>query len=110
MVRGLYGKLNYPYAQFACDSLCGEQLFNPVWEAIARLERLGFHVLTLTCDGTSPNQRFWKLHSDDDMTYKVPNPYASTPRDLYFVSDPPHLLKTIRNSWFNSKQKLWVGI
>ena len=43
-----------------------------------------------------------------DMTYKVPNPYASTPQDLYFISDPPHLLKTIRNSWFNSKRKLWV--
>ena len=72
-----------------------------MWEAIARLERLGFHVLALTC-------KFWKLHSDDDMTYKVPNPYASTLRDLYFISDPPHLLKTIRNSWFNSKRKLWV--
>ena len=43
MVRGLFGKLNYPYAQFACDSLCGEQLFDPVWEAVARLEKLGFH-------------------------------------------------------------------
>ena len=110
MVRGLFGKLNYPYVQFSCDSLCGEQLFNPVWEAVARLERLGFHVLALTCDGASPNRRFWKLHSDDEMTYKVPNPYASTKRDLYFISDPPHLLKTIRNSWFNSKRKLWVSI
>jgi len=108
MVRGLFAKLNYPYVQFACNSLCGEQLFNPVWEAIARLEKLGFHVLVLTCDGASPNRKFWKLHSDDDMTYKVPNPYASTLRDLYFISDPPHLLKTIRNSWFNSKRKLWV--
>ena len=34
MVRGLFAKLNYPYVQFAYDSLCGEQLINPVWEAI----------------------------------------------------------------------------
>lgn len=44
MVRGLFFKLNYPYAQFACSSLTGDLLFDPVWEAIARLERLGFYV------------------------------------------------------------------
>jgi len=108
MVRRLFGKLNYPYAQFACDSLCGEQLFNPVWEVIARLERLGFHVPALTSNGASPNQRFKKLHGDGDATYKVPNPYASSPQDLYFIPDSPHLLKTIRNYWFNNKTKLWV--
>ena len=30
MVRGLFFKLNYPYAQFACDSLGGDLLFDPV--------------------------------------------------------------------------------
>lgn len=111
MVRGIFQRLNYPYAQFTCSSLSGDQLFNPVWEAVSRLEMLGFQVLALTCDGASPNRRLWKLHSKDDskMTYKVPNPYASDSRHLYFISDPPHLLKTIRNSWFNSKRNLWVS-
>ena len=36
MVRGLFFKLNYPYAQFACSSLKGDLLFDPVWEAISR--------------------------------------------------------------------------
>ena len=111
MVRGLFQKLNYPYVQFACSNLSGDQLFDPVWEAISRLEMLGFKVMALTCDGASPNRRLWKFHSKDDskMTYKVPNPYALDYRDLFFISDPPHLLKTIRNSWFNSKRKLWVS-
>ena len=109
MVRGLFQKLNYPYAQFACASLSGDQMMDPVWQAISRLERLGFNVLALTCDGASPNRRLWKLHSaGKDMVYKVPNPYASDSRFLYFISDPPHLLKTIRNSWCNSKRNLWV--
>lgn len=56
MVRGIFRKLNYPYAQFACTNLSGDQLFDPVWQAISRLERLGFQVLTLTCDGASPNR------------------------------------------------------
>ena len=72
--------------------MSGDQLFDPVWQAILRLERLGFCVLALTCDGASPNRRLWKLHSQtDEMIYKVPNPYA-TDRQLYFISDPPHLL------------------
>ena len=65
MVRGLFFKLNYPYAQFACDSLGGDLLFDPIWEAISRLEQLGFRVLALTSDGVSPNQWLWKFHSDD---------------------------------------------
>lgn len=110
MVRGLFFKLNYPYAQFACDSLKGDLLFDPVWEAIARLEGLGFCVLALSCDGASPNRRLWSLHSDKkkELLYKVPNVFAKDGRDLYFISDPPHLLKTIRNSWSSNNRNLWV--
>ena len=110
MVRGLFQKLNYPYAQFACANLSGDQMFDPVWQAVSRLERLGFYVLALTCDGATPNRKLLKLHAGkgDGMVYKVPNPYANDSRWLYFISDPPHLLKTIRNCLFNSKRKLWV--
>ena len=111
MVRGLFYKLNYPYVQFACNSITGELMFDPVWEAVWRLETLGFRVLGLTCDGGSPNRRLWKLHSEkEELIYKVPNVFASDgPRFLYFISDPPHLIKTIRNSFCNSKRKLWVS-
>ena len=37
----------------------------PVWEAISRLERQGFKVLSLTCDGASSNRRLWQLHKED---------------------------------------------
>ena len=65
MVRGLLSKLNFPYAQFACANLTGDQLVDPVWEAIARLERQGLKVLCLTCDGASTNRRLWSLHGKD---------------------------------------------
>ena len=115
MVRGLFCQLNYPYAQFACNDISGALMFDPVWEAISRLERLGFYVLGVTCDGASPNRRLWKLHSgvseQDELMYKVPNPFADgDSRYIYFVSDPPHLLKTIRNSLYNQKRQLWVSL
>ena len=41
MVKGLLHKFEYPYAQFACGSMSGDLIFDPIWEAIARLERIG---------------------------------------------------------------------
>ena len=116
MVRGLLSKLNFPYVQFACANLTGDQLVDPVWEAIARLERQGLKVLSLTCDGASTNKRLWSIHgkgrdlSDRGVLYKVPNVYAPEPsRYLYFISDPPHLIKTTRNCWASKSRKLEVS-
>ena len=39
--------------------------------------------------------------------YKVKNPYALD-RYLYFLSDPPHLLKTPRNCLASKARRLWV--
>ena len=44
IVRGLFSSLQYPYAQFPCSSLTGDQLFEPFWKAVSQLERLGFKV------------------------------------------------------------------
>ena len=40
----------------------------------------------------------------------MPNVFADDGRDFYFISDPPHLLKTIRNSFCNAKRRLWVWL
>lgn len=73
--------------------------------------RLSLRVHGLTCDGLSANRRFFKLHDPSSkIVYKVPNPYAEDGRQLYFFSDPPHLLKTTRNGWASTKRRLWVRI
>ena len=38
MVRGLFSKLQFLYAQFPCASLSGELLYDPFWEAVRRVE------------------------------------------------------------------------
>ena len=40
----------------------------------------------------------------EDLVYKTDNPYADSKenRPLYFISDPPHLIKTTRNCWSHS--------
>ena len=50
----------------------------------------------------SPNRAFYKMHgSTEELVYKTPNPFCDN-RDIYFISDVPHLVKTTRNCWSNS--------
>lgn len=114
MIRGIFVHLAYPYAHFPTSKLTGDSLFNIVWEAIERLEMLGFKVLVITGDGASSNRKFFKLHSLDtrDVCYKTVNPY-SPDRHVFFMSDVPHLVKTVRNCWSHSgahgcQRHLWV--
>ena len=119
MVRGLFLKLEYPYAQFPCASLSADQLFPIVWGCIERLEMCGFKVIALTADGASCNRKFFNMHKTDDtaeeeteapdrtldefsVIYKTINVYSPEQRPLFFISDVPHLIKNVRNSWSNS--------
>lgn len=64
----------------------------------------------MTADGASTNRRFFKIHSlGRNLMHKVVNPYAPEKRFIYFVSDPPHLIKTVRNAWASTKRQLWVS-
>lgn len=44
MVQGLFSQLSFPYVQFPCHKVTGQLLFDPFWEAIFRIERLGLKV------------------------------------------------------------------
>lgn len=44
MIKGIFTSLQFPYAHFPCSSLAGEQLFDPFWESVLRMERMGFKV------------------------------------------------------------------
>ncbi len=97
MVRGLFTHLQFAYAQLPCASVTGDLPFDPLREAVSRLERRGMKVLALTCGGAPINHRLFKLHkSEDQLVYRVVNPFAAEKGFLYFISDPPHLLKTAK--------------
>ena len=41
---------------------------------------------------------FFKIHDVSGPSgYRTLNPYSVEERYLYFISDPPHLIKTVRN-------------
>ena len=113
MVRGIFVRLNFPYAHFPTDKLTADQLFPIMWEAVQRLEACGLKVIAITADGASVNRKFFRMHGKS--SYKSHNPFTSEDRYVYFVSDAPHLLKTTRNCFSHSfghgrTRTLWVCI
>ena len=76
MVRGLFSKMQFQYAQFPCNKLRGYELYDIFGEAVERLERCGFSVFACTCDGLSVNRCFFKLHGSGKCVHKVVNPYS----------------------------------
>ena len=103
MVRGMFTSLEFPYAHFATRGATADALYPLVWEVVQRLERCGLNVIAFSCDGASPNRKFYKMHasSSDGVVHKTRNPFCED-RYIYFICDVPHLMKTTRNCWSNS--------
>lgn len=60
-------------------------------------------MLVITADGASCNRKFFRMHkSGKGLTYKTVNIASEERRPIFFISDPPHLVKTVRNAWANS--------
>ena len=79
------------------------------WDVIGALERSGIRVVAIICDGAPSNRAFIKLHKPvtvlpSGVVFETVNK-CDPERLIWFFSDVPHLLKTIRNAFFNSR--LW---
>lgn len=104
MVRGILFKSEYPHAYFGTQGVTADFLYPIVWEAVYLLEADGFKALCITADGASPNRKFFRMHKTPDLSipHKTKNPYAKDERWVYFISDPPYLIKSVHNCWYHS--------
>ena len=90
-------KLQYLYAQFATTA---DQIISLFWECVMVLL---FLQRLLIVPHQLQNRAFMNIHkpnSSDPFPYKVLNPLTVKERHIHFISDPPHLLKTVRNCWY----------
>ena len=108
LLASLVNPFKFTLANFGTDTATSEQLFPLFWKAVSLCEiRCKIKIMGVTCDGATQNRKFFKMHhlmtweedlnSDVDVTYRIRNPFADDDRYIYFISDPPHLLKTLRN-------------
>ena len=88
-------------------------MFPLYWKAVSICElQCNLKVVALTYDGASTNRKLFRMHANMteeedmnpgvDVTYRISNPFSSEKRYIYFISDPPHLIKTARNCLSNS--------
>lgn len=116
MVQSITGNVKDVVAVHSTDDLSASQLYDRSWDVIYHLEEANIKVLTVTCDGASINRKFISMHESLDRSssycYVTKNIAAGDSRPLFFILDPPHLLKTLRNALANSfshrkSRKLW---
>ena len=110
LVRGVVNPIKYSFANFATKGATASQLFPLFWKAVSILElTVQLKVIASTADGASSNRTFFRMHKHmdghderSDAVYRVENLFSNEKRYIFFISDPPHLVKTARNCLSNS--------
>lgn len=105
MLQGCVSPLLTVAAIYSTDDLSSFQLYTRAWDVIYAVEEAGAKILLLIFDGASTNRKFIRMHfnmGDKDFTYVTINCASGESRLIYFMLDPPHLLKTCRNCLANS--------
>ena len=59
-----------------------------------------FTIMLACCDGAPENRAFMNMNGTNASKSKCYNPFSRKP--LFFISDPPHLLKKLRNNIYSS--------
>ena len=110
LVRGVATDLKYTPAYFLTKDVTSYQLMSLFWKAVCVLEvACNLWICATVSDGASPNRRCYELHADisdnqvepDEIVHSTINLYCPS-RKIYFFSNAPHLVKTVRNCLFNS--------
>ena len=63
-----------------------------------------FTIMLACCDGAPENRAFMNMNGANPSKSKCYNPFSKKP--LFFISDPPHLLKKLRNNIYSSGFKI----
>ncbi|XP_052131837.1 uncharacterized protein LOC127751796 [Frankliniella occidentalis] len=124
MAKNITGgkSLKEAVAIYAVTSATADQIYRRTWAVIEELENRSVKVLCLVCDGATTNRSFFKMmqHPDADGTrppFSTKNIFSGDEdRDLFFISDAPHLIKCLRNNfyshnlWKNGQEISWSSI
>jgi hypothetical protein len=122
-VVGVNSNIKISLGFFGTRTATAQELFPLFWAAVAVVEQAGLMVVVSTSDKAPANQRLYQLHgAPGEICHKTRNLFALD-RWIYFISDPPHLVKTVRNNlassaeasktrilWKDGQQLLWRHI
>ena len=97
--KSLFHNFSYPCAYFLTRNITADKLNRIFWLGVSMLQLQKFDIIVACCDGASENRKFINMNITKDKPYGF-NPLSGFA--LFFFSDPPHLIKKLRNNLFNS--------
>ena len=97
--KSLFTTFAFPCAYFMTRSVTSTQINRMFWDGVLALHDHGFEVMLACADGASYNRTFFRMNAGNQL-WQCHNPFTREP--TFFISDPPHLLKKLRNKLFNS--------
>ena len=98
--KSLFSKFTHPCAYFLTRNITYGQIDKLFWKGVNSLDEYGFQVLMVCCDGASANRKFMEMNMKSNNEPIVVNPLTHKP--IFFMSDPTHLIKKLRNNLLKS--------
>ena len=102
---GLKESFHQPVGMFASRGTTPSvQLSKLVIAAITAIEKAGGKVMAIVSDGAQTNRNVWTEFGirgkvDEETVYSFTNPFVNS-RQVFVISDVPHLFKCIRNNLY----------
>lgn len=118
MLKGVASDVKCVVASYPCKVWTKSMMYARSWDVIRILEKNGLKVLSFICDGHPVNRAFFKMHTPITkkthfgVVFDTLNFCAPIERPIFFISDLCHVLKTMRNGFYNSgegsKKPRWL--
>ena len=98
--KSIFSSFQFPCCYFLTNGISAQDLNRIFWQGVGLLNSFDFKVLLTCCDGASENRAFMELNGCSETVSMTNNPFTNFP--LIFMSDPPHLIKKLRNNIYKS--------
>ena len=98
--KSLFAKFDFPCSYFLTNGINAQKLNRIFWQGVSILHGFQFTILLSICDGASENRAFITMNGINASKSQGTNRFSGTP--IFFFSDPPHLMKKLRNNLFSS--------
>ncbi|XP_055337664.1 uncharacterized protein LOC129587779 [Paramacrobiotus metropolitanus] len=113
MITGVASGVSEIVMLVPSHNMTAEELHKETMDVLSALEERGIKVVSIITDNHKKNQSLFsllaRLAAMDDQTCWIPNPFAQD-RPLFLVIDPVHIIKTIRNNWYQHGTLIYPSI
>ena len=96
-------KIRFPVAYYHCAKLDAAAICRQWYEVMNGLDSIGLRVVSIVCDGASEHAKFFNNILEEISVYD-PGILVRI-GNTWVISDPPHLIKKIRNNWLSSGEQ-----